>query len=91
MQHKEVPWLGAESELQQPAYATATAMQDPSHSCDLPHTSWQCQILDPLSEARDRTHILMVTRWVYYHRPTMATSQPDSFHGIAYFNLQTAL
>jgi len=32
---------------------TATAMPDPSHICDLHHSSWQCQILNPLSKARD--------------------------------------
>ena len=26
---------------------------------DLQHSSWQCQILNPLSEARDRAHMLM--------------------------------
>ena len=39
----EVPRLGVESELQLLAYTTATAMPDPN----------------PLSEARDRTLILM--------------------------------
>ena len=29
---------GAESELQMPAYATATAMPDASHVCDLHHS-----------------------------------------------------
>ena len=29
----EVPGLGVESELQLPAYATATATPDPSHVC----------------------------------------------------------
>ena len=52
--------LGAESELQLLAYATATATQDPSHICELYHSSWQCQILDLLSEARDRTRNLMI-------------------------------
>ena len=28
---------------------------------DLHHSSWQRQILNPLSEARDRTHVLMGT------------------------------
>ena len=37
------------------AYATATAMSDPSHVCDLHYSSRQCQILNPLSEAKDRT------------------------------------
>ena len=30
-------------------------MPDPSCVCDLHHSSWECQILDPLSEARDWT------------------------------------
>ena len=33
---------------------------DPSHVCDLYCSSQQCQIFNPLSEARDRTHNLMV-------------------------------
>ena len=33
--HLEVPRLGARSELQLPAYATATATRDPSLVCDL--------------------------------------------------------
>ena len=35
------------------AVATATAMPDPSHVCDLFHSSWQRCILNPLREARD--------------------------------------
>ena len=54
----EVPKPGVESELQLPAYTTATETWDPSLVCDLHHSSRQCQILNPLSEARDRTHIL---------------------------------
>ena len=45
----EVPRLGAESELQLPAYTTAIATPG--------------QILNPLSEARDPTCILMDTSW----------------------------
>ena len=44
--------LAVELELQLPAHATATAMPDLSHICDLPHSSQQCQILNPLSVAR---------------------------------------
>ena len=55
----EIPGLGVESELQLPAYTTATAMLDPNHACDLHHSSWQRWILNPLGEARDRTCILM--------------------------------
>ena len=57
--HMEVPRIGVESELQLPAYTTATAPQDPSHICELHHSSRQRWILNPLREARDRTHILM--------------------------------
>ena len=53
--HMEVPKLGVESELQLPAYATATAMQDPSPIYNLHHSLQQCQILNPLSGARDQT------------------------------------
>ena len=41
------------------AYATATAMQVPSHVCELHHSSWQHQIPDLLSETRDPSRILM--------------------------------
>ena len=54
------------SELQLPAYATATAMWDPSHICDLYHRSWQCQILDPLSKAKDQTRILIDTSQIHF-------------------------
>ena len=49
----EVPGLGDESELQLPAYTTATATPGPSHVCDLRHSSRKYQILNSLSEARD--------------------------------------
>ena len=58
----EVPRLGVKLELQLPAYTTATAMWDPSHVCDLHRGSQQHHILNLLSEARDRTRILMDTR-----------------------------
>ena len=35
-------------------------MPDLSPICNLHHSSWQCWIPNPLSEARDRTHNLMV-------------------------------
>ena len=57
LQHMEVPRLEVQSELQLLAYATTTAL-DPSHICDLPHSSWQCRILNPLSKAKDQAHIL---------------------------------
>ena len=63
--HVEVPRLEVKSELQLLAYATATATRDPSCICDLHHRSRQCQILNPLSEARDRSHNLMVPSLVF--------------------------
>ena len=62
--HMEVPRLGVESELQSPAYGRATATWDLSCVCDLHHSSRQRQILNPLSEARDQSHILMDASWV---------------------------
>ena len=58
----EVPRLGAESELQLLAYATATAISDLSRICDLHHSLQHCLILNPLREARDQTHILTDTK-----------------------------
>ena len=60
-QHTEVPRLGVESNLYLLAYTTATAMPDPNHIYDLHHRSRQHQILNPLSEARDQTPVLMDT------------------------------
>ena len=61
LQHREFPRLEAELELQLPAYATAiaTATPDLSHTCDLQRSLGQCPMLNPLSKARDQTHILM--------------------------------
>ena len=64
--HMEVSRLGVKSELQLPAYTTATATQDPSHICKLHHSSRQCRILNPLSEARYRTRVLMVPSWLRF-------------------------
>ena len=62
----DIPRLGVESELQVPAYTTATAMPDPSLICDLYPSIWQHWILNPLSEARDQTRVLMDISWVCY-------------------------
>ena len=62
--HMEVPRLGVKSELQ--LLATAMTMQDLSLFCDLHHSSQQCRILNPLSEARDGTHVLVDTSGACY-------------------------
>ena len=59
--HLEVLRLGVESEIQLLAYTTATATPDPSHTCNLHHSSRQGWIFNPLREARDQTHIPMDT------------------------------
>ena len=57
----EVLKLGVKLELQLLACAIATAMPDLSRICDLCCSLWQPQMLNPLSKARDQTHILKVT------------------------------
>ena len=61
----EIPRLGVEAELQLPAGRHHShSDQDPSHVVH--HSSQQCWILNPLSEGRDRTHILMDTSQAHY-------------------------
>ena len=73
LRHMEVPRRGIQSELQLPASATATATAraDLGCICDLHHSSWQCRILNFLSEARDRTHNLMIPNWIHFLCTTM--------------------
>ena len=68
--HIDVLRLGDALELQLLAYTTATATPDPSRVCHLLRA-----MPDPnlLSEARDRTYILMDINWVCYHWATMGT------------------
>ena len=67
----EVPRLGVKSELQLPAYTTATATQGLSHVCNLYYSSQGCQIPDPLSEVRDQIHILMDKSQIHFCCTTM--------------------
>ena len=62
--HMEVPRIGVELELQLLTYAPTAAMWDLSCIGDLYYRLQQWQILNPLSEARDQTCILMDTSWV---------------------------
>ena len=73
--HMEVPRLGVEPL----AYATATATPDPSLVCDLHHSSRQCQIPNPLSDARDRTCVLKDPNQVRFHWATTGTPFSGSF------------
>ena len=53
--------------------ATATAMPDLTHICDPHHSPWQCQILNPPNEARDRTCNFMVPSRIGFRCTTMGT------------------
>ena len=63
----EVPRLGVTADLQLPAYTRATATRNLSRVCDLYHSSRKRRILKPLSEARDRTYILMDAGQIRVH------------------------
>jgi len=67
------PRIGVKLELHLPAYTTAAAMGDPSCVYDLHHSSCQCQILNPLSEARDGTCNLMVPNQIHFRCAMMGT------------------
>ena len=71
----DIPRLGFKSELQLPAYTTATATQAPRHVCDLHHSSRQRWIPSPPSEARDGTSILRNTGQIHFRCTTMGTPQ----------------
>ena len=72
LRHMEVP--RGPVELQLPAYTTATtATGDPSLVCDLRYSSWQWQILDPLSEARGWTCNLMISSRIRFCCAMMGT------------------
>ena len=60
-------------------YATATATRVSSHICDLHHSSWQCQILNPGSKARDQTQVLTDTSWICFCCTTMGTHSGGCF------------
>ena len=64
--HMEVPRLGVELELQLLATATCTATPDLSLTSNLHCSSWQHQIFNTLSRARDQTCILMDISRVHY-------------------------
>ena len=54
---------------------------------DLHHSSWQCWILNSLSEARDWTHVLMDTSWVHYHWATVGTPGATVFKYLKVLNI----
>ena len=85
--HMEVPSIGVESDLQLLTCTTATATQDLSRAHNH-HSSWQQQILNPLSEARNRTCNLMVPGQMLFHCTTTRTPKHIStlFHMLIFVN-----
>ena len=65
--HMEVPRPEVELELEPLAYTTATATPDGSHVFNLHHSSQKCQIINPLSEARDQTCVLIGTSQIRFY------------------------
>ena len=78
---------GEKLKLQLLGYTTATGTRDSSRVPNLHHSSWQCQIPDPLSEARNQTHILMDPSWILFRCATAGTGSHSfqldgtEFHG----------
>ena len=54
-------------------------MPDLSRVYNLHHSSQQCWMLNPLSEARDRTCVLMGASQIHFHWATMGTPVPYSY------------
>ena len=78
----EFPGLGVESEQQLLAYATATAIPDPSCVFNLHHSSRQP---NPLSKAKDQICIFMdtsrfLTLWATTGTPPPVYNLPTTFY-----------
>ena len=76
----KVHGLGTELKRQLPAYTTATAKWDLTVSVAYTITQ-QCKILNLLSKARDRTHILTDSSQVHYRWATMGTTEEIFVNG----------
>ena len=75
-------WTGAAAASPYHSYSNT----DPSHVCNLYHSSRQCWFLHPLSEARDWIWILIDTSWISYCWVTMGTPVPCfRFYPLSFF------
>ena len=72
----EVLRLRVKEELATVVYTTAKATPDPSYICDLRLRLLQCQILNPLSEAREQTHIRRHSPYVWFLTYWATTGTP---------------
>ena len=68
--------------IQLPTYTIAEATRDLSCICNLHHSSWQCCILNALSEARDRACIFTDTSQVRFSWAMRGT--PESFLNLSF-------
>ena len=64
------------------------ATPDLSHVCYLHHSSWQCQILNPLNEARDRTCVLMDVSQICFCWAMTGTPHKNYFKNLASFKMR---
>ena len=69
-QHMEVPRPGGKLELRLLASTRATATPDLSHVFNLHPSSRQHRILNPLSKARDWSHVFVDSSWIRFHCAT---------------------
>ena len=69
----EVPRLGVKSDLQLPAYTTATAMPDWGWVSNLYQSSEHHWVFNPLREARDGTCILIDPSLISFHFAMMGS------------------
>ena len=69
----EISSLGVNQSYSCPPSPQPQQLQDPSCIYELHHSSWQCRILNPLSEARDPTPILVDTSQIRFCCATMRT------------------
>ena len=88
--HMEVPKLGVESELQLPAYTTATATPNLSHVCHLHYSSGQRQILNSWAKpgielASSWILVRFVNRWATKGTPSIFSSFFDQLLGFVFF------
>ena len=58
-------------------------MQNPSLVCDLHHSSWQRQTLNPLREVRDQTGNLVNTSWIHFRCATAGILKSNSFKAVS--------
>ena len=63
--HMDFPRLARELELQLPVHATAISTSESQPRRNLPHSSQQCQILNPRSNTKDQTYVFMDTSRVH--------------------------